>query len=117
MNLICKNSEPCLHPAGADTYFQEPVVILLQRQNATLTLSAKTFAWQKTNLLAASETFLQTGICSSYYINQPAALLEKVSRKPSGHGSERSEESEAESQAAISSLGKLTASFENKAAG
>jgi len=48
---------------------------------------------------------------------QPAALLEKVSRKPSGHGSERSEESEAESQAAISSLGKLTASFESKAAG
>ena len=51
MNLICKNSEPCLHPAGADTYFQEPVVILLQRQNATLTLSAKTFAWpRKLNL-------------------------------------------------------------------
>ena len=74
MNLICKNSEPCLHPAGADTYFQEPVVILLQRQNATLTLSAKTFAWQKTNLLAASETFLQTGICSSYYISQLLCL-------------------------------------------
>ncbi|HDH31706.1 MAG TPA: NAD-dependent DNA ligase LigA [Candidatus Wolfebacteria bacterium] len=37
--------------------------------------------------------------------------LRKVSRRPSGHGSERSEESEVESQAASASLRRETASF------